>query len=703
MNKTQEEIVDILCKYTNVENKTFFRVVTAYKLASVVSSLRVNVSYLKTNRIPLNVYAIALANSGFSKGKSINMLNLIFKPFEQILKNRIFPDYSKINIQKLANMYSMKYGRDYNAKLLELKELFHNSAKYIYEFPISTVEGVRSLRNKLSVAGVGATNMSIDEIGSVLTNQNIRDTITYGLETYDLGKTTPKLLKYNSEESLDINVPNNILMFGTAYSLFDGSETENLFFEFLSTGYARRCLFAVENNKNEIIKPAEERYDEIFHKDFDERIESLKNKFSKFANEKNINKEITIDKETSIFLLDYENKCKEKTFNFKKNEILQSTELKHRYWKVLKLAGIYAFIDYRDHITIQDITEAIELVEDSGKNFETIIKTDPNYIKLAKFFEDNQNQDMTSVDLCEKLMFYKNAKVNDKKHIMDMAITYGYKNGIFIERKIINNIEFFNGRKYDSNNLENIILSFSKNISENYRPYTIKWDKLYLAVTKEDSYFTVHHFKDNKRKSDNIIQGFNMLVIDIDKDLSIELFKEIMQDYKYLLYTTKSNTDEQNRFRVCFPIDYTIKLNTDEYRAYYERFIDWLPFDIDNACKDIARTWRTNSGTYFYNDGKLIDCMIFLPNSKKYDKYKNDINNYKDMESIEKWFLVHMEDGNRNSMLYRYAAYLLNINIGIEDISKKVYELNSKLKDGLSESEIDNTIIKSIERKLNGK
>src|SRR5699024_5869941 len=71
--------------------------------------------------------------------------------------------------------------------------------------------------------------------------------LTLFLELYDQGLVKQKLTKNTNDnqrgEELDGKTPANLLLFGTPSKLLDGSKVEDLFYSFLETGYARRCLF----------------------------------------------------------------------------------------------------------------------------------------------------------------------------------------------------------------------------------------------------------------------------------------------------------------------------------------------------------------------------------------------------------------------------------------------------------------------------
>ncbi|WP_407508174.1 hypothetical protein, partial [Pseudomonas aeruginosa] len=68
-------------------------------------------------------------------------------------------------------------------------------------------------------------------------------------------------------------------------------------------------------------------------------------------------------------LVAYKLSCEEQSQHIPEAEEIRKSELEHRYFKVLKLAGAYAFVDNSDEITTDHIEAAIKLVEDSGEAF----------------------------------------------------------------------------------------------------------------------------------------------------------------------------------------------------------------------------------------------------------------------------------------------------------------------------------------------
>jgi hypothetical protein len=87
-----------------------------------------------------------------------------------------------------------------------------------------------------------------------------------------------------------------------------------------------------------------------------------------------------------------------------------------------------------------------------------------------------------------------------------------------------------------------------------------------------------------------------------------------------------------------------------------------------------------------------------IPKTVKNIKFNDAYNKLSDknLGNLERWFISNMKEGSRNSLLHRYALVLKDMGKELIEIETKVKELNSKIESPLKESEIDNTIMKSI-------
>jgi hypothetical protein len=232
------------------------------------------------------------------------------------------------------------------------------------------------------------------------------------------------------------------------------------------------------------------------------------------------------------------------------------------------------------------------------------------------------------------------------------------------------------------------------------------FDKLVKMGQADGFHWCTHHFMPNvarpdlgnHRSKEYAENGFNLLVLDIDGTCTLDSAKDILKDYKYIIYTTKNHKPEKHRFRVILPMKYKLFLNTDDYRTFMDNVFESLPFQVDDKCKDIARNWLTNNGTVIQGTGdELFDPRPYIPESEQDKERKKEIKKYSNLDNVARWFIKQIKPGNRNQMLYRYGIMLKDMGLEINDVKDKVRLLNSKVSAPLSQEELDNTIFSSID------
>ena len=701
---TAEKIVEIICQKTQNTNPTFFRIVLSYYLARMAAMMRVSIATKDRGIIPANLYAINLAGSGEGKGYSTNFIEMnVIQRFNEVFEDQTFPVVSDENVAKAAIKRANIENVDPDDMLMRVTKEFKDLGKYASCFNSATTAAVQQMRNKLLLAGIGAVNFEMDEIGSNLLGN--ADVLSSFLELFDLGITKQKLTK-NTKENLRVHevkgiTPTNMLLFGTHTALLNGGKVEEEFMSFLKTGYARRCFFgfARELCKDMTLTP-EQVYDISTNQQSNQFIDDISIAFSELANIVNYKKVITVSKDVSILLIEYRLHCEKLAYALSEYDDIEKAELSHRYFKVLKLAGVYAFIDGQAEITEDNLYHAICMAEESGKSFNQIHTREPNYAKLAKYIAGTRHE-LTHVDLMEKLAFYKGSAVA-RTELMTNAMTWGYKNQVIIKRSTSSNIEFFKGETLKATDLDNLILSISDDISDGYENKTIAFNKLHIFSQLPFTHWTNHHTSNGHRDDECMLPGFNMLVLDIDDGTYIQTFDALMKDYKYLLHTTKRHTSADHRFRVIMPINYQLFLDRNDFKEFMNNVFEWLPVEIvvDEKTGQRSRKWVTCQGNYKYSTGtKLIDVMQFIPKTSKNDERKKSIQTYQSLSNLERWF-VQNSDGNRNNQLIRYALMLVDSGYTLGNVQQCVTELNNKLADKLPEKEINDTIMQTVSKKI---
>lgn len=702
------EIVDVLCNKTQNTDRGFFQAEVAYFLGKVASCMRATLITKDRGNIPVNIYAIALGTSGFGKGHSVNIMETEFiAGFKKRFLTDTMPAIATDHLNDMAIAKSIKNGTDTQEEYDKLEAEYMRAGAYPFTFDSGTSPAVKQLRSKLLLASCGAINFQVDEIGSNLIG--VTDVMNTFLELYDQGLVKQKLVKNTVDnirsEDIDGKTPANFLGFGTPAKLLDGGITEDQFYSFLETGYARRCLFGMGKASKKAyhsMTPAE-----IFAKLTNPQNNSIVNKwatiFTDLADRNMFNWEIEVPDPVAIKLVEYRVTCEELAESFPEHEEIRKAELSHRYFKALKLAGAFAFIDKNMELTMEELMQAIKLVEESGIAFQALLQREKPYMKLAKYIA-SVNTEVTHADLTEALPFYK---PSTRKELLDLAIAWGYKNNIIIKKHYGDGIEFFTGESLEETDINKLILSYNdeniypQSYAYNYQPVEVPFDSLDLMIKNSTPVQWANHwFLENHRLEDNVIPKFNMLVLDIDEGIPLITVQDLFKDYSFITYTTKRHTKENNRFRLIIPINYVLEFSSEEYKEFMENIFKWLPFKTDEASSQRSKKWETYpNGEFFINHGKLLDVTMFIPKTSRNEQFQQKYSKIESMTNLERWFAQKISEGNRNNNMLKYALALVDGGLSYIDVEAQVLAFNKKLSSPLSENEIRKTILVTVAKR----
>ncbi|EPW9558162.1 primase C-terminal domain-containing protein [Acinetobacter baumannii] len=712
---TSEKLVDILCTKTQNNDPMFFRVLLCYYWGVVASQMRANiVGWSNKGSIPINIYALNLSPSGTGKGFSTSLIEgEILKQFKETFLEHTFPVLAEQNLEALAAKRAIRKGTDPNDELVALEKEFNMLGSLLFSFDSATTPAVKQMRQKLLMGNAGSVNLQIDEIGANFVGQI--EVLNTFLELYDKGLVKDKLVKSTSEnvrfERIDGATPTNMLLFGTPSKLLDGGVTEQHLMDMLEMGYARRCLFGMIRHTHKADGlSAEDLLEQMFNADHDAFIEDLSNHFATLAELVNVNKDIFIPREVCLSLLEYKLYCEERGRAFNDHEAIKKSEMDHRYFKALKLAGAYAFIDGSPEITNEHVEYAVAMTEASGKAVEELLTPERNHVKLAKYLA-NSRTELTLADLDQDLPFFKGSRTQ-KDDMIALAIAWGYKNHIVIHKAFNDGILFLRGKALQETNLDEMILTYSDDMTTGYENALAPFDKLDRLVGLDGHHWINHHLVRGDlvdpetgrslgyRKEDNIIPGFNMLVLDIDGTCQLSTAKMLLRDYKALYYTTKSHTDKVNRFRIILPMTHILELDAKDYKEFFNNVVESLPFDIDESGNHRVKKWLTNPGEIEYTDGLLFDPLPFIPRTSKNEERKIKLQDQQNLDNLERWVINNIGDGNRNVQLHRYAMILVDAGYRFDEIRRKVLDLNAKCQGPLDEGELTATIFTTVAKAL---
>lgn len=700
-----EEIIDVLCNKTQNTDRGFYKVEVAYFLAKMASAMRASIMTKDRGKVPINIYALCLASSGFGKGHSVNIMeNDLIKGFKRRFLDETMPSISEDHLTAMAQDRSIRNNTTEEVEMDILNAEYKRLGAYPFTFDSGTTPAVKQLRDKLLLANCGSINLQIDEIGSNLIGST--EVLNVFLELYDQGLVKQKLTK-NTQDNIrsddrDGSTPTNMLLFGTPVKLLDGGQTEDMFYSFLEVGYARRCLFGIGKLDKKALysmDPAQ-----IFARLTDPSNTAIVNKWSQhffnLADPAKFNWQMTISDQTSINLIQYKSECERLADALPEHEEIKKAELSHRYFKALKLAGALAFIDESPEVTDTHLYQAIKLVEESGDAFGSILTREKAYMKLAKYIA-NSKSEVTHADLTEALPFYKSG-VAARNEMMSLATAWGYKNCIVIKKSLVDGIEFFKGETLQQTNLDKMILSWSNDLAYNYQPEEGPWDQLKVLFQGTGLNWCNHRFKDGHRCNTEVLPGFNMIVVDVDGTTTINTVKELFKSYRYILYTTKRHqTEGKDRFRLVFPINYVLKLSIDEYKEFMNNIFKWLPFETDECANQASKKWSSyDGGQYFQNDGEILDALKFIPGTSRNDQYKKEMAKIEDLGNLERWFATQMSEGNRNNNMFKYGMALVDSGLTFEEVSSQIKKFNKQLSNPLPEEELEKSVLVTIAKKF---
>jgi len=697
-----EKLTEIMKQRVGTSEEHYFHVLVGYYLAKVASTMRCNVELPGGKVVPVNLYSVNLAQSGFGKGKSQDVMeDEVIKLFQEQFVEDTYPAIAETQIYNRGCKRAGKRATDPDDEVERVRAEFEGKGGYLFSFDSGTAPALKQFREQLLISEAGSINFEVDEIGSNLLGN--MEMFPPFLELYDKGKIKSKLIKHTNDNKRGTEItgqtPANMLIFGTASRLLNGSKTEDEFYSLLDTGYARRCFFAYvkDNHKNKNANGATEvaGMKSQAHSQF---LCDLSDTCLQLADRTHFRKKLVMEDAVAIPWMDYKIHCENRALDLPEHDEIRKAEMNHRYWKVMKLAGAYAFLDQTYNITEDHLYHAIKVAEESGKSLDRIMARDRAPVKLAKYLAQ-AGREVTQYELMEDLPFYKGS-VSQKQDMMTMAIAWGYKNNVVIKKSFVDGIEFLSGESLQETDLDQMIFSYSDHIAYNYMNEFQAFDDLHKVTQAQGFHWVSHHVTGGHRAEECVMEGFNMVVIDVDGGCSLSTAKLLLKDYKAMYYTTKRHTEQENRFRIILPLNYTLKLDADDFKEFMQNIFDWLPFGVDDQTGQRARKWLSHSGHHEYNDGQLLDVLEFIPRTSKNERRQEQVLAQANLNNLERWFVNNTGEGNRSNQLHRYARLLVDAGHSYDQVEEGVKSLNDKLPNKLKDAEIQSTIMKTAAKKI---
>lgn len=699
-----ERIVRLLRKMNqNTESDHYFRTLAVFYQAQMASTMRAQVHTEDRGLLPINVYALLTAPSGFGKTKSMNILERsLLHGFYDVFAEETLPEVVKQKIENEAYRNANANGSDFEEEKELLETEYGSYGAYVFAFPEGSGPAYRQVRAKCQMAGIGSTNFIADEIGYNLLKST--ELLDIHFEVYDAGLIKDKITKNSSEnkryKQRHTPVPANLLAFGTPDKLFDGGATEKELLARLDSGYARRFIYATGVAGDAENISAEELYDRLVQGNSSQDIEALVQLFTNLADPINLNQIYRLERPEGILLTAYRMHCTHLAAGIPEHLGMRKAELQHRYFRALKIAGTYAFLDSAANITREHLLAAIKVVEDSGKAFDKVITRPKAHVRLAQYIA-SVGEEVTHADLVDQLAFYPSAR-NKQEEMLTLATAWGYRNHHIIRRTLLDGIEFFSGETLKEVDLSCMRISHSYHEAYNYNNITASWEELQTLFQTENLSMVNHHLVDKHRTDNTVISGVDFIVLDCDGGVSLKQFSIYMKGTLVHVYTTKRHTAEQNRFRAIIPLKYQLNLSKEDYKEFMNNIRNSLPFDIDEGSCSRSKKWLCHAGAAGNIDGELFDPIPYLPNTKKNEERIAQDAKLSNLDKVQKFFAKEWHTG-RNNTLLKYALMLLDSGVSLHNAIESVRKFNSSFSDPLEEAELNDSVLKTLAKKANQK
>lgn len=703
-----EEIVDVITKRTNKTDRSFFQAIAVYYFGVIAGSMRATINSSTHKNMPVNAYSIALATSGYGKGHSVSIFEQeIVNRFKLRFRDDTFEQALELNLWNIANARAAAAGTGQQEEYDKAERDVKSLGPFSFVFDAGSSPAIKQQRLKQLHAKAGSLNMKVDEIGQHIEGSS--EAFGVFLELYDQGLTEGKLTKNTKDnmnlKQVDGHSPANMLLFGTPDDVFDGSKAEERFMSLLRTGFARRCFFG-EGRANKImggdeitLEAARIAYQAKQSSVQSPVLEKWSKHFHDLANPAMLGWNIDMDDDAGEILTFYEMTNAAAALELGSHQNIEKAELTHRHAKALKLAGAYAFIDMAASIELEaHMLPAIKMTEESGDSFQKMLDRETNWEKLAKYIA-TAGRPLTHPMIMADNPYYKQSQAQ-RNELMTNAIAWGYDNNIIIRKTFTDGIERFTGETLAETDLSQVLLSYSDNFAYEYRAERVPFDQLHVLALADDMHWANHAFTDEHRAEEHVIPGFNLVVLDVDGDASLDMVHELLADYRFMTYTTKRHTDDENRFRLIIPINYTLELTAEDYKQFVNSLMEWLPFSCDEASNQRSKKWLTNpDAEYHYNDGQLLDALPFIPMTSRNAEHQNEMKELQSLDNLERWFAQRIASGNRNNQMIKFALTLVDAGMDLIEVQQRVLDFNKKLNNPLPKDEIESTIMVTVAKK----
>jgi len=573
-----------------------------------------------------------------------------------------------------------------------------------------TKEGLFDTANAVNESNFGSISLYSSEfLGLVTSSKEMLETLK---TAYD-GVFQKKVIKGNTGDAKRHDVKGVVVnMMGAGSKDSVDNETQKALKQLAQTGLYRRSL-VIDIPHSEIIlreDGTQMPMDDLIqhYKDLDSRHrDDYNDRIDEFSKTGELSKVFEIELNARAYIKDMNkaliDRANEDQLNGYKQ--LDSGSLK----VIVDTGYIIAYIEGCDKVKKEHLKEAWRIfVESRETTYETFREIRPHneIYQLLKKKDNMTHSDILYYSSCDCIPKGKPAF----KDTMELVGELAYR----ADKQLVvgsGQVVRYAIKDLPLTNMDELIFSISTDRKREkataFEQVTFAWDDL-PALAKShpreelDEHgemvqlgiesFTCCHYNESKtsepyghRGKDYFIQGQNVIAFDLDSGVTtIEFVKNMMANYKFLIYTTKSHNSSKynyaDRFRIIIPTKSMYYVNPEQHKQMYKNVADYFQLDIDNACRNVSRLLFSNKDAeIFSNDGDPFDVSPFLPDTDSSENLLKSILNYKTDASYilpdsgtlnetevriageERWAIANINIGNLRTTLYSVWSFVMDL------------------------------------------
>lgn len=508
-------------------------------------------------------------------------------------------------------------------------------------FGQATPEGLAYARNRVKMIDTGSPILKIPEFSSALSSPDLKQLFTSLIELWENGNMSPKTTKEKLLPNSS-NIPILFYAYTDPSKIINDERKQRALVDEFSSGIGRRTFVVYpdenefverkvkflteikEDTKERITKPIMENIKKFFNK---ERLDTWKKPIQRFSEEAIAYMDIVNDK-CSAYEISMRGKLTD-------GELANITSLGS---KIEKLASIYAFIDGRVIISVDDCKYATYWSSYTSKYLGKISKILTQTEKL--FYLMKRKQEWISG------MEVEQAGIFDKSFDFNKKLESTLQN--LSQLCAMNNYELIVSKKdggtilkvrriplVDENKIRTSYMAGEHELivkrKEGWNPIEFKWNDIHTYLCGNNQSALIACELDDGLRLDDSANG-KIQFLSLDFDDGSPTWEEALREfdkYTYFAYTTRNHRKEKNgkvcdRFRIILLLEREMELTKGKYSSMYKRVQQILAPTSDKACSNISRIFfNSPNSEYKYNEGAKFKAHLFCDENKIEKVYSN--------------------------------------------------------------------------------